>query len=219
MPTTGPNDHPDPNGEKIEEGIEGGEDGRCDFEQVLYVAQIVPPILLRGQRRKGVDQRGLSHHRANNNNCPHVWINAGPPLLLYVALLGQVSPSGTGVHMLSPKTSFMIWDRCSFGREEEDEEDDGDSSREKNNDKGTMTTTNNCSCHGWHNAEGRWNRNIIAIRRQWQWHGRMSRQIHPWPVIGQHHSRKEGCGLEMLSSGGDVDAATTTVQMKTGGSK
>jgi hypothetical protein len=37
MPTTGPDDHHDPNGEKVEEGIEGGEDGRCDFEQASYV--------------------------------------------------------------------------------------------------------------------------------------------------------------------------------------
>ncbi len=54
-PTTGPDDHCNPNGEKIKEGIEGGDDGHCDFERALYMAQIAPPMLPRGQRRKGVD--------------------------------------------------------------------------------------------------------------------------------------------------------------------
>ncbi len=47
-PTTGLDDHRDPDGEKIEEGIEGGEDGRTharDFERASYVAQIAPPML------------------------------------------------------------------------------------------------------------------------------------------------------------------------------
>jgi hypothetical protein len=61
--TTGLDDHSNPNGEIIEEGIEGGED-RCmharDFEQALYVARIALPMLLRGQQRERVDQRGLS---------------------------------------------------------------------------------------------------------------------------------------------------------------
>jgi hypothetical protein len=54
-----------------------------------------------------------------------------------------------------------------FGREEEDEEDDSNGLQEKNNDKGTMTTTNNCSGHGRHNAEGQWNWNINAVGHQW----------------------------------------------------
>jgi hypothetical protein len=47
-PTSGSDDHCNPDGEKVKEGIEGGEDGRCDFEQVLYTAQIAPPMLPRG---------------------------------------------------------------------------------------------------------------------------------------------------------------------------
>jgi hypothetical protein len=53
-----------------------------------------------------------------------------------------------------PRTSFTIWDRRFFGREEEDEEDDGNGSREKDNEKGTMTTINDCSGHGRRNAKG-----------------------------------------------------------------
>ncbi len=57
-PTTGLEDHRDLNGEKIKERIEGGED-RCtharDFKQALYVAHIVPLMLLRVQRREGGD--------------------------------------------------------------------------------------------------------------------------------------------------------------------
>jgi hypothetical protein len=60
MPTTGPDNHCDPNRGKIKEGIEGGEGGRRDFERASYVAQTAPLMLLRGQRRKGVDQRGSS---------------------------------------------------------------------------------------------------------------------------------------------------------------
>ncbi len=37
-PTTGLDDHRDPDGGKIEEGKEGGEDGRRDFELASYVA-------------------------------------------------------------------------------------------------------------------------------------------------------------------------------------
>jgi hypothetical protein len=106
-----------------------------------------------------------------------------------------------------PRTSFTIWDRNSFGREEEDEEDDSDGLREKNNDKGTMTTTNDCSGHERHNDEGRWNWNIIAIGRRRRWHGRTSRRLPPRPVVGRHHSREEGCGSETLSSRGGADAA------------
>ncbi len=57
-PTTGPDDHRDPDGGKIEEGIEGGEDGRTharDFKRASYVARIAPPMPPRGQRREGVD--------------------------------------------------------------------------------------------------------------------------------------------------------------------
>jgi hypothetical protein len=57
-PTTGLDNHRNPDGEKIEEGIEGWED-RCthtrDFERALYVVQIGPPMLPRGQQREGVD--------------------------------------------------------------------------------------------------------------------------------------------------------------------
>ncbi len=86
------------------------------------------------------------------------------------------------------------------------QEDGGDGSREKNNDKGTMTITNNCSGRGRRNAEGRWKQNIIAIGRQWGWHGRTSCWLPPLPVVGQHHSREEGCGSETLFSCSDVDA-------------
>ncbi len=47
-PTTGLDDHCNPDGEKIKEGIEGGEDGRTharDYERASYVAQIAPPML------------------------------------------------------------------------------------------------------------------------------------------------------------------------------
>jgi hypothetical protein len=61
--TTGLDNHCNPNAEKNEEGIEGGEDGRThahDFEWALYMAQFLPPMLPRGQRKKGVDQCRLS---------------------------------------------------------------------------------------------------------------------------------------------------------------
>jgi hypothetical protein len=48
MPMTGLDNHRDPDGEKIEDGIEGGEDERThahNFEQVSYVARIAPPML------------------------------------------------------------------------------------------------------------------------------------------------------------------------------
>jgi hypothetical protein len=51
----GPDDHRNPDGEKVKEGIEGGEDGRRDFERASYVARFTPPMPLRGQWRKGVD--------------------------------------------------------------------------------------------------------------------------------------------------------------------
>jgi hypothetical protein len=106
-----------------------------------------------------------------------------------------------------PRMSFTIWDRHSFGWEEEDEEDDGNGLQEKNNDKDTMTTTNGCSGHGRRNSKERWNQNIIAIGRQWRWHGRMSCWLPPRPVVGRHHSREEECGLKTLSSCSDVNAA------------
>jgi hypothetical protein len=58
MLTTGLDDHRKSNREKIEEGIEGGEDGRTHthgFERASYVGRITSPILPRGQRREGVD--------------------------------------------------------------------------------------------------------------------------------------------------------------------
>jgi hypothetical protein len=48
MPTTGLDNHCNPDAEKIKEGIKGGEDGRTharDFKQASYVAQIAPPML------------------------------------------------------------------------------------------------------------------------------------------------------------------------------
>ncbi len=47
-PTTGLDDHRNPDGGNVNEGIEGGEDGSCDFEQALYVARFAPPMPLRG---------------------------------------------------------------------------------------------------------------------------------------------------------------------------
>jgi hypothetical protein len=98
-----------------------------------------------------------------------------------------------------------IWDWRSFGREEEDEDDDGEGLQERDDYKGTMTTINDCSGCGRRNAKGRWNQNIIVIRRQRQWHCGTSCWLTPQPVVGQHHSREEGCGSEMLSSCGGVD--------------
>jgi hypothetical protein len=54
-PTTGPNDHRNHYGEKIKEGIEGGEDKHRDFKRASYVARITPPMPPRGQQRKGMD--------------------------------------------------------------------------------------------------------------------------------------------------------------------
>jgi hypothetical protein len=56
-----------------------------------------------------------------------------------------------------PQTRVMIQDWGSFRREEEDEDNDGNCLQERDNYKGTMTTTNDRSGHGRHNAEGRWN--------------------------------------------------------------
>ncbi len=159
-PTTGLDNHRNPNGEKIKEGIEGGEDRRthaCDFERVLYVARIAPPML------------------------PAVIVVCFPPW-----------------------TRVTIRDWHSFGREEDDEDNDGDCSQERY-DYEMMTATNDCSGRGRRNAEGQWNQNIVAIRRQRRLHCGTSRQLPPLPVVGRHHSREEGCGSEMLSSCGDVD--------------
>jgi hypothetical protein len=109
--------------------------------------------------------------------------------------------------MLPSLDKFHNLGSGSFGRVEEDEEDDGNGSREKNNDKGTMTTTNDCSGHGRRNAKEQWNWNIIAIWRQWRWYGRTSHWLPPWPVVGRHHWREEGCSSKMLSSCSNVDAA------------
>ncbi len=46
-PTTGPADHRNPDGEKVDKGIEGGEEGSPNFEQALYVGRFVPPMPLR----------------------------------------------------------------------------------------------------------------------------------------------------------------------------
>ncbi len=120
-PTTGLDNHCNPNGEKMEEGIEGGEEGHthaCNLERASYVAQITPPML------------------------PAVVVVCFPPW-----------------------TRVTIRDRHSFGWEVEDEDNDGDCSQERDDYK-TMTATNDCSGRGRHNAEGRWNQNIIAIGRR-----------------------------------------------------
>ncbi len=54
-PTTWLDDRHDPDRGKVEEGIEGGEDKRRNFERASNVAQIAPPMRPRGRRRKGVD--------------------------------------------------------------------------------------------------------------------------------------------------------------------
>ncbi len=159
-PTTGLDNHCNPDGGKIEEGIEGGEDGLTharNFKRASYVAQIAPPIL------------------------PAVVVVCFPPW-----------------------TRVTIQDWRSFGMEEEDEDDDRDCSQERDDYK-MMMATNDCSGHGRRNAEGRWNQNIVAIGRQWQLHRGTSRWLPPPPIVGRHHSREEGCGLEMLLSCGDVD--------------
>ncbi len=68
-----------------------------------------------------------------------------------------------------------------------------------------MTTTNDCSGRGRHNAKQRWKWNIIAIEQQQQWHRGMSCWFPPQPVVGQHHSQEEGCGSKTLLSCSNVD--------------
>jgi hypothetical protein len=46
-PMTGLDDHRNPDGEKVDKGVEGGEDGSHHFERASYVVQFAPPILLR----------------------------------------------------------------------------------------------------------------------------------------------------------------------------
>ncbi len=104
-----------------------------------------------------------------------------------------------------PWMTVTIRDRHSFEREEEDEDDDGDCSRERDNYEGTMTATNDRSGRGRHNAEGRWNQNIVAIGRRRRLHRGTSRRLPSPPVVGRRHSQEEGCGLETLSSCGNVD--------------
>jgi hypothetical protein len=58
MLTTGLDDHRNPNGKKLKEGIEGGEDGRThtrDFKRASYVVQTTLPVLPRGQQREMVE--------------------------------------------------------------------------------------------------------------------------------------------------------------------
>jgi hypothetical protein len=139
------------------------------------------------------------------NNYPCAWINAGPPSTSYVALLGQLSPSGIGVHMLPSSEEFHDLGLALFRAGGGGQGDGGDDLQEKNNDKRTMMTTIDCSGRGRRNAKGRWKRNIIAIGWRWGWHGRMSCRLPPLPVVGRHHLREEGCGSETLFSCGDVD--------------
>jgi hypothetical protein len=51
----GADDHCNPDGGEIKEGIEGGEDECPNFKRALYVAQIAPPMPPRGRQRKVVD--------------------------------------------------------------------------------------------------------------------------------------------------------------------
>jgi hypothetical protein len=108
-PTMGLDDHRNPDGEKIKEGIEGGEDERCYFERASYVARIAPPMPPRGQRRKGEDRHGSSSLPGRQRRLP-----------------ARVDRCRAAVVVVCcpPWTSFRIWDWSSFGREEEDEEDD-----------------------------------------------------------------------------------------------
>jgi hypothetical protein len=112
-PTTGPDDHRDPDGEKIEVVIEGGEDGRRDFKRASFVARIAPPMLPRARRRKGVDRRGSSSPPGRRRRLPARVDRRRAAVVIvccpswtsfaiwdrrsYVALLGRVSPSGIGV--------------------------------------------------------------------------------------------------------------------------
>jgi hypothetical protein len=98
-PTTGPDDHRDPDGEKIEEGIEGGEDGRRDFKRASYVARIAPLMLPRGRRRKGVDRRGLSSPPGRRRRLP-ARVDQRRAVVIVVCF--------------PPRTSFAIWDRHSY---------------------------------------------------------------------------------------------------------
>ncbi len=119
--------------------------------------------------------------------------------------LGRLSPSGIGVHMLPSWEEFHNLGLAFFWAGRGGQEDGGNGLQEKNNDKETMMTTNDCSGRR-RNAKGQWKRNIIAIGRRWGWHGRTSCRLPPLPVVGRHHSREEGCGLEKLFSRGNVNA-------------
>ncbi len=55
--------------------------------------------------RGGIDA-GRPHRRADDDDCPRAWIDAGPPSSSYVALLGRVSPSEIGVRMLPSSDEF-----------------------------------------------------------------------------------------------------------------
>jgi hypothetical protein len=55
IPTIRPDDHHDPNREKIKEGIEGEMDDCRNIEWALYLVQIALLMLPRGIWRKGVD--------------------------------------------------------------------------------------------------------------------------------------------------------------------
>ena len=117
--TTGLDDHRDPDGEKIEEGIEGGEDGRTharDFERASYVARIAPPMLPRGRRRKGVDGRGSSSPPGRQRRLP--------------VRMDQCR-SAVIVVCCPPRTRVTIRYRRSFGWEEEDKDNDSYGSQER----------------------------------------------------------------------------------------
>jgi hypothetical protein len=184
---------------------------------------------------RGANRAADAAERPTEEGGASTWVvlNAGPTMTTARARGStpgrrrcRMLPSSDEFHHLGsafvcypPRTSFTIWDRRSFGREEEDEEYDGDGSREKNNDKGTMTTTNDCSGRGRRNAEGRCNRNIIVIGRRWRWHGRTSRRLPPRLVVadiiqGRRDAARKRHRLAAMST-----PTMTAVRMKTGGSE
>ncbi len=177
---------------RIKEGIEGGEDKHMHtrkWKWALYVEQIALPMPLRVQWRKGVDRCGSSSMPSRQQQRPahRDWRWAAV------------------VVVCCPQTGSTIWDWRSFGREEEDKDNDGNGLQERDHYNGTMMTTNDCSGCGRRNPKGQGIRNILAIGRQWRWHrGTSCRPPPPWPVVGRHHSREEECGLETLSSLGNV---------------
>jgi hypothetical protein len=112
MPTTGPDDHCNPNGVKIKEGIEGGEEGPLDFKRALYVAQIATTMLPRGQQRKGVDQRGRVVLTAGLTTTTACTCGSMPGCCHHCMLpsLDEFHHLGSAFVCYPFWTSFTIWD-------------------------------------------------------------------------------------------------------------